>query len=125
MKKLIRLFYTFFALLAGVHSFVAPARKPNVAAGNRVLGKSCEPFHFLKNLGILKGINRKFRHNSGSGTAFKWTNGVWINMIQPLVIPFLTLLNDQFPSRSCLRSPAAYSLCWGKQGYCALPIAGA
>jgi hypothetical protein len=64
MTKLIRLFYTFFALVAGVRFFVAPARKANVEAGNRVLEKTCEPFHFLKNLRILKGINPKFRHNS-------------------------------------------------------------
>jgi hypothetical protein len=116
MGKLIRLFYAFFALVAGAHSFGAPVRKPNMAAGNRILEKSCEPFHFLKNLGILKGMNPKFRHNSGAGIAFQWTNGIWINMTQPLVIPFLALLTDQFLSRSCLRSPAAYSLCWGKQG---------
>jgi hypothetical protein len=53
MRILIRLFYVFFTLLAGVHSFVTPARKLNVAARNRVLGKTCEPFHFLKNPSFL------------------------------------------------------------------------
>jgi hypothetical protein len=64
MRKLIRLFYVVFALLAGVHSFVAPARKTNVVAGNRVLGKTCEPFHFLKNpsfLGLFYAAIRVFQ----------------------------------------------------------------
>jgi hypothetical protein len=50
---LIRLLHVFFALLAGVHSFVSPTRKPDVAAGNKVLEKTCEPFHFLKNPSFL------------------------------------------------------------------------